>query len=44
MFYVKRMSYIQSLLIAYPAKIEQTTEYTHEYKFLKKSFFFFFFC
>lgn len=33
------MSYIPSLFIAYPAKTNQTTEYTHEYQFLKKSFF-----
>lgn len=39
MFYVICMSYIPSLFIAYPAKIEQTAEYTHEYQFLKKSLF-----
>lgn len=33
------MSYIPSLLIAYPAKIEWTTEYTHEYQLLKKFLF-----
>lgn len=39
MFYVKCMSYIPSLLTAYPDKIDQTTEYTLEYQFLRKSLF-----
>lgn len=40
MFYVKCMSYIPSLLTSYPDKIDQTTECTLEYQFLKKSLFF----